>query len=141
MLWKYTQFKKHAHAATAAMNWELPFVRRCVDAICRQEAIGRHPHFVWTVVHHITPGETQYQNQKVKYIIGKGVIIGGVEALYSDCNDVIYTERHNEEDKRQVEIVKCKICDIVKGLLYSTYLWSRGWVIVFRCTSVFSSAK
>lgn len=138
-LWSYIKLKKGC--TCSEMNWESPFVRRYVDAIWGHKAIGCHPHFRWTVVHHLTPGEAQEDAQRVNRINGSGAVVSGVEALSSDCDNVIYAERHEGQDMKHAENIKYEMCETVRGLSYSTYLWSRGWAMVLRCTRVSSWTK
>lgn len=125
--WEYSHGRKPKQKLTQ------PSVRRYVDAVCRHNAASCHPHFLRTVVHHITPRQTQQRNQKVKGLAGERRVVCGIEAVRSHCDYVIYAAKARRlrlKEKKKIYVSS-----------HGVYLWSRGRVMVIRCSSVFSSTK
>lgn len=84
-----------------------PLVRGHVDTICSHDAGGCHPHFRGTVVNDFTPGETHDDGDDVEDIVGKGVIVGGIEAVHSHSEDVVHAGRDGESDRR-TDVCDCQ---------------------------------
>ena len=72
---------------------DLLFVWWNVDAIGWVISICHHSDLVRTVVNHITPGLVKERLQLSQNGIRKIAVIGGIEALHSYGNNVIYAER------------------------------------------------
>lgn len=77
----------------------LPFVWRHVDPICKVIAVRDHFDLLGTVVYHVSPRKKQKDLQTFQDFILKVVIVGGVETIHAQSNEIIHTvEKKKNQD-------------------------------------------
>ncbi len=86
----------HAHSPGTSF---LPFVWWDIDAICKAVSLRDHFYFLWTVVDNISPRLSQKRLQTLNDYMGKVVIIGCIEGVHSQCNNIVYTGKINQNWK------------------------------------------
>lgn len=116
----------------------LPFVRWDVDTICKVVTLRNYFHLLRTEVNNITPRLEQKRLQvPFQDYMAKIVIIGRVERINSQCNDIIYT--------RKIKNLVLKILLhtnswwVPKIFFTTLYLWRSSCLMVFRCSREWSS--